>query len=150
MNNIYQSQCYLFVEDNLTWYEALSSCENKNAYLAELIDTEERDAVWNYAKGNERTTVHITDGKKSQWVMDQILVTGIAHTLFLSWRLPVSCWNSQVFYPRGWQQLFVGVLSLCTGPHFWVKNDQLTVPHSRRVSRVKGPDWILEHFIVHF
>ena len=63
MNNIYQSQCYLFVEDTSTWYEALSFCENKNAYLAELIDPEERDAVWNYAKGKEQCTVHITDRK---------------------------------------------------------------------------------------
>ena len=34
----------------------------------------------------------------------------------------------------------------------WVKSKQLTLQPSRRVSRVKGntPDFILEHFIVHF
>ena len=86
MNNLYQSQCYLFVEGQSTWYEALRFCENRNAYLAELIDTEERDAVWNYGKGKERCTVYITDGKTTMNSMHQILVTGIAFPIFLSGR----------------------------------------------------------------
>ena len=51
VSNIYQFQCYLFVEDSLSWYNALNFCENRNAYLAELIEPTERSAVWNYAKG---------------------------------------------------------------------------------------------------
>ena len=42
----------MLVETNLNWYEAEEYCHSKNAYLAELIEPQERDAVWNYARGN--------------------------------------------------------------------------------------------------
>ena len=42
---IYKFQCYLIVEGNYSWYNASTTCESKNAYVAELIDPEERDAV---------------------------------------------------------------------------------------------------------
>ena len=51
--DIYKFQCYLFVEGIYTWYNASSICESKNAYLAELVDPDERDAVWRYAKSKE-------------------------------------------------------------------------------------------------
>ena len=59
VSNIYQFQCYLFVEDLSSWYNASSFCDNKNAYLAELIDPTERIAVWNYAKGKDQSTVFV-------------------------------------------------------------------------------------------
>ena len=42
----------MLVEEKLNWYQAEEYCHSKNAYLAELIEQEERDAVWNYIKGN--------------------------------------------------------------------------------------------------
>ena len=51
MRGIYGQQCYLFLDLGQTWYEAEEYCENKNAYLAEVIDVNERNAVFNYAKG---------------------------------------------------------------------------------------------------
>ena len=41
----------MLVEERMTWAQADEYCRDKNAYLAELTQTEERDAVWNYAKG---------------------------------------------------------------------------------------------------
>ena len=41
----------MLVEDRLSWNEAEEYCHSKHAYLVELIETEERDAVWNYIKG---------------------------------------------------------------------------------------------------
>ena len=41
MRGIYGQQCYLFLDLGQTWYEAEEFCENKNAYLAELIDVNE-------------------------------------------------------------------------------------------------------------
>ena len=52
VRNIYEQQCYMLVQDKLDWYQAEEYCHSKNAYLAELIEPEERDAVWNYIKGN--------------------------------------------------------------------------------------------------
>ena len=52
MSGIYKYQCYLYIQMGHSWYEALSFCESKHSYLAEVTDPEERDAVWNYAKGN--------------------------------------------------------------------------------------------------
>ena len=51
-SNIYEQQCYMLVEEKLSWYQAEEYCRSKNAYLAELIQPEERDAVWNYVRGN--------------------------------------------------------------------------------------------------
>ena len=42
----------MLVEERLNWYQAEEYCRSKNAYLAELIEPEERDAVWNYIRGN--------------------------------------------------------------------------------------------------
>ena len=40
----------MLVATELSWYEAEEYCRSKNAYLAELIESDERDAVWNHAK----------------------------------------------------------------------------------------------------
>ena len=53
VGGIYGHQCYLFVDEVRTWYEAQEFCEKKNSYLAELIDVAERDAVYNYAAGTQ-------------------------------------------------------------------------------------------------
>ena len=50
--NIYEQQCYMLVEEKLSWYQADEYCRSKNAFLTELIEPEERDAVWNYIRGN--------------------------------------------------------------------------------------------------
>ena len=42
----------MLVEERLDWYQAEEYCRSKNAYLAELIESDERDAVWNYVRGN--------------------------------------------------------------------------------------------------
>ena len=41
----------MLVEEKLSWHQAEEYCRSKNAYLAELIETAERDAVWNYIRG---------------------------------------------------------------------------------------------------
>ena len=41
----------MLVEEELSWYQAEEYCHSKNAYLAELIQPEERNAVWNYTRG---------------------------------------------------------------------------------------------------
>ena len=51
VRNIYEQQCYMLVEERLSWHQAEEYCRSKNAYLAELIETAERDAVWNYIRG---------------------------------------------------------------------------------------------------
>ena len=51
VGNIYGHQCYMLVNDTLSWYQADEYCRSKNAYLAELIKPEERDAVWSYIRG---------------------------------------------------------------------------------------------------
>ena len=42
----------MFLDEVHTWYDAQEVCEKNNSYPAELIDVAERDAVFNYAKGN--------------------------------------------------------------------------------------------------
>ena len=41
----------MLVETDLNWSQAEEYCDNKNEYLAELNEPEEKDAVWNYARG---------------------------------------------------------------------------------------------------
>ena len=41
----------MLVEEELSWCQAEEYCRNKNAYLAELIEPEGRDTVWNYTRG---------------------------------------------------------------------------------------------------
>ena len=59
VSGIYQFQCYLIVEGDYSWYNASSICESQNAYVAELIDPEERDAVWRYAKSKKNQGVQV-------------------------------------------------------------------------------------------
>ena len=42
----------MLIQERSTWYQAEEFCQSKNAYLAELIEPEEREAAWNYVKGN--------------------------------------------------------------------------------------------------
>ena len=42
----------MLVEERLDYNQAEEYCRSKNAYLAELIESDERDAVWNYVRGN--------------------------------------------------------------------------------------------------
>ena len=51
MSGIFGHQCYFFGTEGLNWSEAQNFCESKDGYLVELIDQNERDAVFNYAKG---------------------------------------------------------------------------------------------------
>ena len=51
VSGIYGLQCYLFVNETMTFDEADEFCQNKDAYLAELIEEEERKAVREYFKG---------------------------------------------------------------------------------------------------
>ena len=41
----------MVVGANISWYQARDFCEGKNAYLAHIPDTAEREAVLRYAKG---------------------------------------------------------------------------------------------------
>ena len=51
VSGIYREQCYFFGTESLNWSEAQNLCDSKDAYLAELIDVNERDAVFNYVRG---------------------------------------------------------------------------------------------------
>ena len=62
----------MLVEEKLNWYQAEEYCHSKNAYLAELIEQEERDAVWNYIKGN------ISEHLKT-WILLHFLVNDCYH-----------------------------------------------------------------------
>ena len=53
VSGIYGLQCYLFGSESKTWFEGQEFCESKNAYLAELKESDERNAVFNYAKGEK-------------------------------------------------------------------------------------------------
>ena len=53
VSGIYGFQCYLFGSESQTWFEGQEFCESKNAYLAEPKESDERNAVFNYAKGEK-------------------------------------------------------------------------------------------------
>ena len=52
VRNIYEHQCYMLIDERTSWCQAEEYCLKKNTYLAELIEPEEREAAWNYVKGN--------------------------------------------------------------------------------------------------
>ena len=66
VRGIFGQQCYLFLDLGQTWYEAEEFCENKNPYLAELIDVNERNAVFNYAKGKHSDVTTTQKGLSNQ------------------------------------------------------------------------------------
>ena len=52
VGRIYGEQCYMVVADKtVSWYEAQEIFERRHAYLADMPETVEREAMWRYAEG---------------------------------------------------------------------------------------------------
>ena len=41
------------MSEGQTWFDGQEFCESKNAYLAELKESDERNALFNYSKGEK-------------------------------------------------------------------------------------------------
>ena len=50
VRGIYGIQCYMVNIDGRNWTDSRAFCESKGAYVAELIEPEERNAMYSYAQ----------------------------------------------------------------------------------------------------